>query len=66
MQFLVEDLSCNHCAGVITKAILNVDPEAAIQIDIPSRTVQVQTAQSVPAISAVLADAGYPAVLQQG
>ena len=65
MQFLVEDLSCKHCEAVIRSAILNVDPAALVQIDIPSKTVTIQTAQSSSVMSELLCDAGYaPALLQ--
>jgi len=65
MQFFIEDLSCNHCAGVITKTVTALDPAATLRIDIPAKTVQIQTAASPAVIAAALNEAGYPAKLQE-
>ncbi len=64
MQFLVEDLSCNHCVAQITKAIQSVDPLAVVQIDIPSKTVVVSTALAAAGISQTISDAGFTPLLQ--
>jgi len=65
MQFFIEDLSCQHCAGVITRTVAGVDPVARLHIDIPAKTVQIHTAASPSVMAAALNAAGYPAVLQQ-
>jgi copper chaperone len=66
MQFLVEDLSCNHCVAQITKAIQNADPAAQVQIDIPSKTVNVTTTLAAPSITQTISDAGFtPALLAE-
>jgi copper chaperone len=59
MKLNVPDMSCGHCAGVITKAIRAVDPTADVKVDLPSKTVEVTTAAQVPSISKALLDAGY-------
>lgn len=64
MQFLIEELSCNHCAGVITKTVAGVDPAATLQIDIPSKTVKIQTTASTASMAGALEQAGYPAIFQ--
>lgn len=66
MQFLVEDLSCNHCVAQITKAIHSADPAADVQIDIPSKTVNVKTTLAAPSITQTISDAGFtPALLAE-
>lgn len=60
MKLNVPDMSCGHCAGVITKAIKEIDPEADIKVDLPSKTVAVTTTAPTPRISQALSDAGYP------
>ena len=35
IEFQVNDMTCGHCAGVITKALKSVDPTAQVEIDIP-------------------------------
>jgi len=64
MQFLIEDLSCNHCAGVITKTVTTLDPTAMLDIDIPSKTVKIRSTANAQTIAAALDQAGYPAVFQ--
>ena len=64
MQFLVEDLSCNHCVAQITKAIQGADPSALVQIDIPSKIVNVQTTLPAQRITETISDAGFTPALQ--
>ena len=60
MEFNVPDMSCGHCAGVITKALQQLDPHAMTSIDLPGKKVTVETAQDRQAVAAALAEAGYP------
>jgi copper chaperone len=59
----VPDMSCGHCAGVITKALRQLDPAAVVGFDMHNRQVQVDTAQSVADIVKALDAAGYPATM---
>ena len=61
MQFNVPDMSCGHCVGVITKAIQQLDADAMISIDLPAKTVTVETAQDRQIVADALLDAGYAA-----
>ncbi|MFP5392001.1 MAG: heavy-metal-associated domain-containing protein [Gammaproteobacteria bacterium] len=56
----VPDMTCGHCASVVTAAVKDVDHGAALDFDIPGRTVKVQTSAEVAAILAALDAAGYP------
>lgn len=57
----VPDMSCGHCAGVITKAVKQLDSNAVLDFDMPAHTVKVQTSAPVAQVLATLDDAGYPA-----
>ena len=46
--------------AAITNALKAVDPQAQVTIDLPTKHVSVQTTQSQSAVTAVLAEAGYP------
>ena len=59
----VPDMSCGHCAGVITKALRELDPTAVIGFDMHNHQVQVDTASTAGAVIAACAAAGYPATL---
>ena len=60
MEFDIPDMSCGHCAGVITKTIKQLDANATLNIDLPAKKVTVQTVKERQAIAAALAEAGYP------
>ena len=57
----VPDMSCGHCAGVITKAIKELDQAAAVAFDMHNHMVQVETTQAQDAVVKALTRAGYPA-----
>lgn len=59
----VPDMSCAHCAGVITKALRALDPAAVVGFDMHNHQVQVDTTQSATAVAAALEAAGYPATV---
>jgi copper chaperone len=57
----VPDMSCSHCAGVITKAIRALDQNAVIGFDMHNHLVQVDTMQAQDAVLKAITAAGYPA-----
>ena len=59
----VPDMSCGHCSGVITKALKELDPGAAVGFDMHNHMVQVETTQPSDLVMKALAAAGYPATL---
>ncbi len=60
MEFDVPDMSCGHCASIITKTIQQLDEDAMISIDLPGKKVKVQTAVDRQAVASALTGAGYP------
>ena len=63
LNFVVNDMTCGHCAGTITKAVQALDPQAKVTIDLPSHRVQVDSRLDAAAISAAMQRAGYTPVL---
>ncbi|MFZ1909623.1 MAG: heavy-metal-associated domain-containing protein [Burkholderiales bacterium] len=61
IELTVKDMTCNHCVGVVTKAVKSVDPNATVNVDLSSKRVQVDSVSSVGAFTKALEDAGYPA-----
>ncbi|OBV36697.1 heavy-metal-associated domain-containing protein [Janthinobacterium psychrotolerans] len=59
-QLQVENMSCGHCVNAVTKAVQSVDPQAQVQIELDEKSVKVGTDKSLEAISAAIAEAGYP------
>ena len=60
-KLTIPDMSCGHCAGVITKAIKELDQDASVAFDMHNRMVQVETSQPQDAVVKALTAAGYPA-----
>lgn len=57
--FTVQGMSCGHCVKAVTKAIQQLDPQAQVQVDLPSQTVEVHSQQSREAIAAAIVEEGY-------
>ncbi|MGA8006187.1 MAG: heavy-metal-associated domain-containing protein [Burkholderiales bacterium] len=61
IELTVKDMTCNHCVGVVTKTVKSVDPDATVNVDLPSKRVRVHSASSAGAFTKALDEAGYPA-----
>ena len=61
IELTVKDMTCNHCVGVVTKAVKSVDPNATVSVDLPTKRVQVNSIGSLGAFTKALQEAGYPA-----
>ena len=59
-ELTVEDMSCGHCVGRVTKAVQQVDPIATVAIDLPTRKVKIDSRADLDKIAAAIIDAGYP------
>lgn len=62
-EFRVDDMTCGHCAGVITKAVAAVDAKAKVAIDIPNHRVRIDGTTKQQAIQEAITEAGYTPVL---
>ncbi|HEV7322763.1 MAG TPA: heavy-metal-associated domain-containing protein [Ensifer sp.] len=55
----IDNMTCGHCAGAVQKAILSVDPQATIKVDLGNREVSVDSAALSGPIADALKAAGY-------
>ncbi len=60
MQFHIENMTCGGCVRGVTRAIQNVDPQAEVKADPPTRKVEVITTASREQIEAALREADFP------
>jgi copper chaperone len=60
IEFNVEAMSCGHCVSVVTKAVKSVDPQAKVEVDLPTHKVRVETTEDRETVAAALSEAGYP------
>ncbi len=59
IEFKVEDMSCGHCASVITKTVKELDAQATIEVDLGSKTVRIESSQDRSTLAQALDEAGY-------
>ena len=65
--FQVNDMTCGHCVGTITKALKGADSDAKVQIDLSSRRVLVEPKMAgVAGLADAIKEAGYTPVLLAG
>lgn len=57
--FTVNDMTCNHCAGVITRAVKAVDANAGVDIAVADKRVVIDSALPAQALADAIEDAGY-------
>jgi copper chaperone len=57
--FSVAGMSCGHCERAITKALLQLDPQAQVQIDRAAQEVRVESHQAKDALARAIAAEGY-------
>ncbi len=57
--YKIDNMTCGHCAGTVQKAILTVDPQAIVRVDLGSREVSVETVAAPGPIAEALMAAGY-------
>jgi copper chaperone len=60
--FQVDNMNCQGCARKVTAAVLTVAPDAAVNVDLASKTVAVDSDAVEPATIAIaISQAGFPA-----
>lgn len=63
LAYQVDDMTCNHCVGAITQALLKVDPGAEVQVDLAQHQVRVAPGiASAAQLTQAIADAGFTPV----
>jgi copper chaperone len=58
-EFIVSDMTCDHCVQTITQAVQAVEPDARVRADLPAHRVTVEPAADPAALAAAIEDAGY-------
>jgi copper chaperone len=62
LELKVNDMTCGHCVGAVTKAVKELDPKAMVRVDLDAKRVSVDSAVPAGEVIAALEEAGYPAV----
>ncbi|MBS0460450.1 MAG: heavy-metal-associated domain-containing protein [Proteobacteria bacterium] len=66
MLLHVENMSCQHCAGTVTRALQVLDTAAVVQVDLAKQQVLASGDFSADAAIAALNAEDYPASLIDG
>ncbi len=65
--FLVPDMSCGHCQGVLTRALQALDAGIQLRFALPERRLEVLSTQSpTAALKAAIEAAGYTVAAEPG
>jgi Cu+-exporting ATPase len=59
-ELTVEDMTCKHCVGRVTKAVQEIDQGAKVDIDLPTRKVKIDSSADLDRIAKAIDEAGYP------
>jgi Cu+-exporting ATPase len=59
-ELTVEDMSCGHCVGRVTRSVQALDREAKVEVDLPTKKVRVDSTADLDAIAQAIDAAGYP------
>jgi Cu+-exporting ATPase len=59
-ELTVEDMTCKHCVGRVTKAVQEIDGAAKVDIDLPSKKVTIDSQADLERIVQANDAAGYP------
>ena len=59
-ELTVEDMSCGHCVGRVTKSVQAVDKEAKVEVDLATKKVKIDSKADLDTIAQAIDAAGYP------
>jgi Cu+-exporting ATPase len=59
-ELTVEDMSCGHCVGRVTKSVQALDQAAKVEVDLATKKVKVDSTADLDAIAQAIDAAGYP------
>ena len=62
VTFTVNDMTCKHCAGVITKAVKDVDANARVDITVADKRVVIDSSLPAQSLAEAIEEAGYTPV----
>lgn len=66
IEIAIHDMTCGHCASVVTKAIRETDAAARCEIDLAAKKVSIASIEPAQDFVDAIAQAGYSPVLAGG
>lgn len=60
IEFEIPDMSCGHCASMVSATLALADPDCKVSVDLAQRKVTVQTTEERAVLVEALTEANYP------
>lgn len=57
--FNVQDMTCNHCVGAITRAVKEVDADATVEVQLAEKRVNINSSIAAAELAEAIKEAGY-------
>jgi copper chaperone len=58
-ELKVDGMTCGGCAASVKRALQALDASAQVDVDLPGKSVKVETAAQLDAVKSAIEDAGY-------
>lgn len=58
-ELKVDGMTCGGCAASVTRALQRLDSSAQVAIDLPTKSVKVETTAQLDQVKTAIEDAGY-------
>lgn len=58
-ELKVDGMTCGGCAASVKRALQALDARAKVDVDLPSKTVKVDTSAQLDAVKTAVEEAGY-------
>ena len=65
-DFIVNDMTCGHCASTITRAVREVDSGATVDIDLDRKLVRIGSGKPAADLLEAIQEAGFTPVIKAG
>lgn len=65
-DFIVNDMTCGHCASTITRAVKEVDSGATVDIDLDKKMVRIGSGKPAADLLEAIQEAGFTPVIKAG
>lgn len=59
IEFTLPDMTCGHCASMVTQALNLADPQCKVAVDLMHQKVRVESTEDRQMLADALTDAGY-------
>ena len=59
LRYTIENMTCGHCVGTVTRAVRGVDADAEVFADIAAKSLEITTVALGDVMARAIGQAGY-------